>query len=152
MKINVRAIDVIWRKRKEECEEQLKRILGVEELDPTSQEYFRQRLAAAKVVLDGLSALEREEIDAEIAKIKEKGHDKEVQQQYVPDQLLRTVAHIPAGFQPCRETCRAKNFDLCKGTVVGNGYVDAHSGGLCVAEWSIGSNSVSKFCRSRAWL
>jgi len=83
VKINVRAIDVIWRKRKDECEEELKGILGVEDLDPASPEYFQQRLAAAKIVLDGLSAVDREEVDAEIAKIKEQGHEKEVQRQYV---------------------------------------------------------------------
>ena len=81
MKINVRAIDVVWRQRKEECEVELKGIIGVEELDPASPEYFQQRLAAAKVVLDRLSVLEREEVDVEIARIKESGHDKEVQQQ-----------------------------------------------------------------------
>ena len=93
--MNVRAIDIIWRKRKEECEEELKEILGTEELDPTSPEYFQQRLAAAKVVLDRLSVSEREELNAEMARIKEQGHDKEVQQQYVPGQRLSMVTDIP---------------------------------------------------------
>ena len=81
--MNVRAIDVVWRSRKDECEEVLKEMLGVEELDRTGRDYFEKHKAAAKVVLDGLSAAEKEELDAEMRKIKEKGHDKETQREYV---------------------------------------------------------------------
>jgi hypothetical protein len=81
LNILVRPIDVVWRTRKEECEEELKKILGIEELDRTSREYFERHRSAAKVVLDGLSIEERERLDAEVAAMKEKGHDKETQQQ-----------------------------------------------------------------------
>lgn len=81
LRIHTKAIDIIWRKRKDECEEEMKRILGVDELDRGSPEYFGNRLVAAKVILDGLSVAERFELDAEVAKIKETGHDKETQQQ-----------------------------------------------------------------------
>jgi uncharacterized membrane-anchored protein len=83
LKINVCAIDVVWRSRKDECEEVLKEMLGVEELDRTGLEYFKKHKAAAKVVLDGLSVAEKEKLDAEVQKIKEKGHDKAMQQKYV---------------------------------------------------------------------
>ena len=83
MGINVRAIDVVWRSRKDECEEVLKQMLGVEELDRTGREYFEKHKAAAKVVLDGMDPAEKEKLDAEVVKIKEKGHDKETQREYV---------------------------------------------------------------------
>ena len=79
----MRAIDVVWRSRKDECEEVLKEMLGVEELDRSGREYFEKHKAAAKVVLDGLSAAEKEKLDAEVLKIKEKGHDRETQREYV---------------------------------------------------------------------
>lgn len=81
--MNVRAIDVVWRSRKDECEEVLKEMLGVEELDRTGREYFEKHKAAAKAVLDSLSTAEKEKLDAEVLKIKEKGHDKETQREYV---------------------------------------------------------------------
>jgi len=85
LSINVRAIDVVWRSRKDECEEVLKEMLGVNKLDRSGREYFEKHKAAAKVVLDGLSAAEKDKLDAEVIKIKEKGHDKETQWEYVAD-------------------------------------------------------------------
>jgi len=81
--MNVRAIDVVWRSRKDECEEVLKEMLDVDDLDQSGREYFEKHKAAAKVVLDGLSAAEKEELDAEVFKIREKGHDTETQREYV---------------------------------------------------------------------
>jgi hypothetical protein len=79
--LNVRAIDLIWRKSKEKCEEELKKILGVEILEPSYQDYFRQRMPAEKAVLESLAVRERAELDAEVARIKEAGHDKEAQRE-----------------------------------------------------------------------
>lgn len=81
LNINVRAIDLIWRRNKDKCEEELKRLLGVDDLDSSSKEYFQQRMAAAKAVLDRLSVRERAELDAEVAKIRDQGHDKEDQRE-----------------------------------------------------------------------
>jgi hypothetical protein len=81
LNIHIRAIDVVWRQRKEECEEEIRKILNVEELDTTAPEYFQQRMAGAKLVLDRLTVPERLAVDAEVTKIKETGHEKEVQQQ-----------------------------------------------------------------------
>jgi len=85
LNMNVHAIDVVWRSRKDQCEEVLKEMLGVEELDRRGRDYFEKHKAAAKVVLDGLSVAEKEQLDAEVFKIKEKGHDKETQREYVAD-------------------------------------------------------------------
>ena len=83
MNINVHAIDVVWRSRKDDCEEVLKEMLGVDELDRSGREYFEKHKAVAKVVLDGLSTAEKDKLDAEVIKMKEKGHDKETQQKYI---------------------------------------------------------------------
>jgi hypothetical protein len=90
LNIKVRPIDVVWRMRKEECEVELKKILNVEELDTSAPEYFQQRMAAAKLVLDGLSVRDREKLEADVVKIREKGHEPEVQQQCVCP-----VNHLP---------------------------------------------------------
>jgi hypothetical protein len=79
LNINVRPLEVVWRTRKHECEEELKKILGVQELDTTAPEYFERYRTAAKAVLEGFSAAERVKFEAEVASMKEKGHDKETQ-------------------------------------------------------------------------
>jgi hypothetical protein len=56
-------------------------MIGVDKLDSTAPEYFQQRMKATKVVLDRLSVPEREEIDAEVNKIKETGYEPEVQRE-----------------------------------------------------------------------
>jgi hypothetical protein len=56
-------------------------LLGVDELDTASKEYFQKHRAAAKIVLDRLTVAEREELDAEIARIRNTGYDKETQRQ-----------------------------------------------------------------------
>jgi len=83
LNIKVRPIDVVWRTREEECEVELKKILNVEELDTSAPEYFQQRMAVAKLVLDGLSVRDWEKLEADVVKIREKGHEPEVQQQCV---------------------------------------------------------------------
>jgi len=82
LNLNVRAIDLIWQRSRNKCEEELKRILGVDILNPSSQDYF-QCMPAAKAVLDRLSVQERAELDAEVARIKDAGHDKEAQREWV---------------------------------------------------------------------
>ncbi|SRR6266540_2985782 len=61
--------DLVWRRKKEEFEEVLKIVLDVKGLDASSPGYFQQHMAAAKVILDGLSVQEREELDAVVAQI-----------------------------------------------------------------------------------
>ena len=79
--LNMRLIDLVWKKKHAECEAELKEILGVDELDPSSSDYFRQRLAAAKRVTDSLGQQEQQELEVELKEMKEMGYDKEVQQQ-----------------------------------------------------------------------
>jgi hypothetical protein len=81
LSLNVCAIDLVWRMRKEDCEDELRLLLGVEELDRASNEYFQNHRTAAKIVLDQLTVAEQEQLDAKIAAIQTKGHDKETQQQ-----------------------------------------------------------------------
>jgi len=90
LNIKVRPIDVVWRTRKEECKVELKKILNIEELDTSALEYFQQRVAAAKLVLDGLSVWDWEKLEADVVKIREKGHEPEEQQQCVCP-----VNHLP---------------------------------------------------------
>jgi len=90
LNIKVRPIDVVWRTRKKECEVELKKILNVKELDTLAPEYFQQCMAVAKLVLDGLSVRDREKLEADVVKIREKGHEPEVQQQCVCP-----VNHLP---------------------------------------------------------
>lgn len=79
--LNMRLIDLVWRKKHAECEAELKEILGVDDLDRSSSDYFRQRLAAAKQVTDRLGRQEQQELEYELKEMKERGYDKEVQQQ-----------------------------------------------------------------------
>lgn len=111
LNIKVRPIDVVWRTRKEECEVELMKILNVKELDTSSPEYFQQRMAAAKVVLDGLSVRDREKLEAEVVKIREKGHEPEVQQQCVcrKSNCRKGSDELPVSIQTRRQACRAKN-------------------------------------------
>ena len=81
--MNMRLIDLVWRKKHAECEAELKEMLDVDDLDRSSSAYFSQRLVAAKWVTDGLDSKEKEALEAELREIKQRGHDKEVQQQYV---------------------------------------------------------------------
>jgi len=81
LNFNVCAIDLVWRRSKEKCEYELKKILGVDLLDSCSKEYFQQRMPVAKAVLDSLSVRERAELDAEVTRIKEEGHDQEAQRE-----------------------------------------------------------------------
>lgn len=79
--MNIRLIDLVWRKKHVECEAELKEILGVDELDRSSAAYFRQRLAAAKRVTDCLGTQEKEELEAELKEMKQQGYDKAIQQE-----------------------------------------------------------------------
>ena len=71
---------------------EMRRILDVDELDRTALEYFQQRLAAAKAVLDGLNVRERQEVDVEVTKIKEKRYDEAVQKEFIAGTVHRSMA------------------------------------------------------------
>ena len=92
----------MWRNKKAECEEELKKILQVEELDPSAPAYFQQRLAAAKIVMDRLTIAEIQAVDAEVRKIRETGHRPEQQQRYVGDQIVCSLLITYPSVQTCR--------------------------------------------------
>jgi hypothetical protein len=73
-------IDAVCRTRKAAVEEELKKILGVDQLDPSSQGYFEQRTAAAKNVYDQMDESEKKNIDDEVKKQKTQANDLEIQQ------------------------------------------------------------------------
>lgn len=67
-------MNVVWQTRKEEVEQELREILGVEELDPKDPACFQQRNAAAKRVLDRMDEREKAELKALTEEIKTRGN------------------------------------------------------------------------------
>jgi hypothetical protein len=47
--MKIRAIDYVWETHRDEVEEELKALLGVEELDQKDPQYFQQRNAVGKI-------------------------------------------------------------------------------------------------------
>ena len=80
-KIRVTILDVIWRSKRAEVLEELKEILDVENIDSRTPGFFQKRTTAAKWVLEKLTEKEREELEAEVERIKTSGHEPEIQQQ-----------------------------------------------------------------------
>ena len=72
--LKVNPLNVIWETQKEAAEEELKDILGVDELDNKDPGYFQQRNVAAKHVLGKMSEQERAEFDILIEERKARGH------------------------------------------------------------------------------
>ena len=79
--IRVTAIDVVWQEKREAVLDAMKEILGVSEVDPGSPGYFRQRVSAAKQVLDRMTERERAHVDALVEKRKTEGNNPDVQRQ-----------------------------------------------------------------------
>jgi hypothetical protein len=81
--IRVTAIEIVWQTRRQEVEDEMKKILGVAELDSGSFAYFKQHVPAAKVVLDRMSEIERAELASLIEQRKNEGNLPDVQRRYV---------------------------------------------------------------------
>ena len=62
-------------------EEELKQLLGVEELDNKDPQYFQQRNAAAKLAIAQMSETEKAEFDLALERQRAEGNSKPVQQQ-----------------------------------------------------------------------
>ena len=73
-------IDELCRTHQAAVVEEVKKILGVEQMDASAQEYFEQRTAAAKRVYDNMNESERRTIDDEVKKRKEAPNEVEIQQ------------------------------------------------------------------------
>jgi hypothetical protein len=78
-KMKVRAIDYVWETQREAVEEELKTLLGVDELDPKDPRYFQQRNAAAKLVLTKLSVEEKAEMELGLETRRAEGNPENVQ-------------------------------------------------------------------------
>jgi hypothetical protein len=78
--MKVRAIDYVWETRRDAVEEELKILLGVEELDHRDPRYFQQRNAAAKLALEKMSVEERIEVELGVETWRAEGNPEHVQQ------------------------------------------------------------------------
>ena len=79
--IKVNLINVICEVEKEAVEEELKEILGVEELDKCDPGYFQQHNAAAKRVLGKMSERDRARFEEILQDRRSKGHPEVVRQE-----------------------------------------------------------------------
>lgn len=77
--------------QKAAVEEQIRQILGVEELDPKDGRYFQQCTTAAKKVLDEMTEPQRSEINAIVEQRRAEGNPAEVQRVYVHHARCRSI-------------------------------------------------------------
>ena len=61
--MKIRVIDFVWETQRDAVEEELRTLLGVDELDRRDPRYFQQRNAAAKLALEKMSVDERAELE-----------------------------------------------------------------------------------------
>ncbi len=73
------SIEVVWQTRRSEVEEEMRKTLGIADLDLASAEYFKQRVPAAKVVLDWMTELELGQLAALVEQRKSEGNPPDVQ-------------------------------------------------------------------------
>jgi hypothetical protein len=76
--LKVNPIQVVWQTQKAAVEEELRAILGVDELDPTDPACFQQRNAAIKRVINMMNEQERAELQAKVQDIKARGNPEAV--------------------------------------------------------------------------
>jgi hypothetical protein len=79
--IKVNAIEVVWQTQKAAVEEELKKLLQVDELASNDPRYFQQRTAAAKRVLDNMTERERTAIYATVEERRLKGNPVTIQRE-----------------------------------------------------------------------
>jgi hypothetical protein len=79
----IRAIDYVWETRRDAVEEELKALLGVDELDRSDPQYFQQCYAAAKLALQNMSVEERAKIDLGLETQRAEGNPENIQCWYV---------------------------------------------------------------------
>ena len=77
--MKIRAIDFVWETRRDAVEEELKMLLGVEELDRRDPQYFQQRNAAAKLAIEKMSVEEKAEIELALETRRAQGNPENVQ-------------------------------------------------------------------------
>ena len=77
--IKIRAIDYVWETRRDAVEEELKILLGVNELDHKDPQCFQQRNAAAKLALEKMSVEEKTEVELGVETRRAEGNLENVQ-------------------------------------------------------------------------
>ena len=77
--MKVRAINLVWETWRDAIEEELKMLLGVEELDNKDPQCFQQCNAAAKLALEKMSVEDRAEIDLAVQIWRAEGNPEWVQ-------------------------------------------------------------------------
>jgi hypothetical protein len=77
--MKIRAIDYVWETHRDEVEEELKTLLGVEELDQKDPRYFQQRNAAAKLALQKMSVEDRAVLELDLEKRRAEGNPEGIQ-------------------------------------------------------------------------
>ena len=77
--MKIREIDFVWETQREAIEEELKTLLGVEELDSRDKRHFEQRNAAARLALEKMSVAERAQIKLGLEKRRAEGNPENVQ-------------------------------------------------------------------------
>lgn len=80
--LKIRAIDYMWDTYKDEVEEELKTLLGVEELDHKDPRYFQQRIAAAKVAMEKMSVEDRAVMELGLERRRAEGNPESIQRWY----------------------------------------------------------------------
>lgn len=81
--MKVRAINYVWETRRDAVEDELKNLLGVDELDHKDPRCFQQRNAAAKLALEKMSVEEKAEIELGLETRRAEGNPENVQRLYV---------------------------------------------------------------------
>ena len=74
-------IDVLWRDRKDDVLNEIKRMLSIEAFEKGDPRIFMQRTAAAKRLYQQMDEIGREEINKLVEKYKEEGNDEETRLQ-----------------------------------------------------------------------
>lgn len=77
--MKIRMIDLVWETRTDAIEEELKTLLGVNELDRKDRRYFQQRNAAAKLALEKMSVEEKAQLQFDLEARRMEGHPELVQ-------------------------------------------------------------------------
>jgi hypothetical protein len=75
----MRAIDFVWETQRDVVEDELKLLLGVEELDFKDPRVFQQRNAAAKLAMAKMTVEERAEVESGLETRRAEGHPEKVQ-------------------------------------------------------------------------
>ena len=77
--MKIRAIDYVWETLRDDVEEELKTLLGVEVLDHKDPRYFQQRNAAAKLAMKKMSVEDRAVMELGLEKRRAEGNPEGIQ-------------------------------------------------------------------------